>query len=242
LGKIIADTIRFLSIIFLSSFFILILNYYYQVESYVSSLYDELNIVVFFKNDIKDINVISDEIAKKETLFVKEIVDSSQSYLKAVERNPFLKDISTIDDVESIGSYAIVLPKETFDENYLLEVRNNIEAIDGVDEIVFDAYSFNQYRKLKNLLMLCQKTFFYFFIVVGVLVVFKIIFTIFVQESAIKKIVRKFCFYFMATSLGFFIIWMLSIFVQYDLSVNKPLILFVIPFVTVFGLIFDNKL
>ncbi|MDR2066938.1 MAG: hypothetical protein LBP57_03770 [Endomicrobium sp.] len=242
MGKIIADTIRFLSIIFLSSFFILILNYYYQVESYVSSLYDELNIVVFFKNDIKDINVITDEIAKKETLFVKEVVDSSQAYLKALERNPFLKDISTLDDVEFIGSYAIVLPKATFDENYLLEVRKNIEAIDGVDEIVFDAYSFNQYRKLKNLLMLCQKTFFYFFIVVGVLVVFKIIFTIFVQESAIKKLVRKFCFYFMATSLGFFIIWMLSIFVQYDLSVNKPLILFVIPFVTVFGLIFDNKL
>ena len=103
MGKIISDTIKFLSIIFLSSFFILILNYYYQVESYVSSLYDELNIVVFFKNEVKDINVIAEEIAKKETLFVKEIVDSSQSYLKALERNPFLKDISSPDDVESIG-------------------------------------------------------------------------------------------------------------------------------------------
>ncbi|MDR0617775.1 MAG: hypothetical protein LBG23_03305 [Endomicrobium sp.] len=242
MGKIISDTIKFLSIIFLSSFFILILNYYYQVESYVSSLYDELNIVVFFKNEVKDINVIAEEIAKKETLFVKEIVDSSQSYLKALERNPFLKDISSPDDVESIGSYAIVLPKETFDENYLLEVRNHVEAINGVDEIVFDAYSFSQYRKLKNLLMLCQKTFFYFLIVVGVLFIFKIIFTVFVQESAIKKIVQKFCFYFMATSLGFFIIWMLSIFVQYDLSINKPRVLLVIPFVTIFGLIFDNKL
>lgn len=236
------NIIKFLNVMFFSSFFVLILNYYYQVQSYVYSLYDELNIIVFFKNDIKDIKIVADEITKIEILHIKELVDSSQSYLKALERNPFLKDISTLDDIESIGSYAVILPKEIFDENYLLKIRDGIESISGVDEVVFDTYFFNQYRKLKSLLVSCQKTFFSLFIIVGGLIVFKIIFAIFLQEFSIKKNIRKFCFYFMAASIGFLIIWILSIFIQSDLSINKPLISLVIPFVTIFGLVLDNKL
>jgi cell division protein FtsX len=228
---------------FFSSFFVLILNYYYQVQSYVYSLYDELNITVFFKNDVKDIKVLADEITKIEMLHIKELVDSSQSYLRALEKNPFLNDISSLDDnIDSIGGYAVVLPKEIFDENYFLKIRDGIESINGVDEVVFDTNSFKQYRKLKNLLMSCQKTFFSLFIIVGGLIVFKIIFAIFLQESPIKKLVGKFCFYFMAASIGFFIIWILSIYIQCDLSIDKPLISLVIPFATIFGLVVDNKL
>jgi cell division transport system permease protein len=209
------------------------------VQSYVSFLYDDLNIIVFFKNDVKDINSLAEKIKTVETLSIKELVDSTQSYLKALEKNPFLKDISTS---ESIGSYAVILPQEVFDENYLLKIRNGIEAIDGVDEVVFDSYSFNQYRKLKNLLILCQKTFISFFIVFGALFILKVIFAVFLQEVNFKKIVQKFCFYFMAASIGFFVVWMLSIFFQCNLSMDKSLILLVIPFTAVFGLIFDNHL
>ncbi|MDR2395277.1 MAG: hypothetical protein LBD57_01500 [Endomicrobium sp.] len=236
------NIIKFLSVMFFSSFFVLFLNYYYQVQSYVCSVYDDLNIVVFLKNDVKDIKAICEEITKEDELYIKELVDSSQSYLKALEKNPFLKDISTFEDIGSIGSYAVVLPKEIFDEKYLLKIRNGIEAINGVDEVVFDTYSFNQYRKLKSLLISCQKTFFYLFVIFGSLIVFKFIFAVFLQGFFIKKLIRKLCFYFMAASVGFFVIWMFSIFVQCDLSINKPLISLVIPFVTIIGLVFDNKL
>ncbi|MDR1417737.1 MAG: hypothetical protein LBI80_01025 [Endomicrobium sp.] len=242
MAKVVFNTIKFLSVIFLSSFFVLISNYYYQVQSYVSSLYDDLNIVVFFKDSVKDINALAEKIKNVEILYIKELVDSTQSYLKALEKNPFLKDISTSDTIESIGSYAVVLPQEVFDEKYLLKIRNDIEAIDGVDEIVFDSYSFNQYKKLKNLLILCEKTFFFIFFVFGILAVVKVISSIFLQEVSLKKIVQKFCSYFMAASIGFFIVWMLSIFFQYDLSIDKSLILYMIPFAAIFGLIFDNHL
>jgi cell division transport system permease protein len=242
LVRLVFSTIKFLSVIFLSSFFVLISNYYYQLQSYVLSLYDELNIVVFFKDNVKDINVLADEIKNVETVSIKELVDSSQSYLKALEKNPFLKDISTSDNMESIGSYAVILPQEVFDENYLLKIRNGIEAINGVDEVVFDSYSFNQYKKLKNLLILCEKTFFSILIAFGILFIFKVIFSVFLQKVSLKKIAQKFCFYFMAASIGFFVVWMLSMFSHCDLSMDKSLILLVIPFTTVFGLIFDNHL
>jgi cell division transport system permease protein len=234
------NSVKFATLALFCVFFVLIANHFCRVKDYAESLSRYLNITVFFDNNAKENGSVKEDLENTGFVSVKEYVNTSEAYSKAIERNPFLKDVSVPGDVKSIEAYAVVTPKSMPDENFLLEMRNSLEQVSNVDEVVFDISVFKQYVEVKKTLLLYHKIFFIFAVSVFVLFVLKCVFFVTREELNDKKLVKKFVAYTFASALGFLAMWSVCVFVQYPLSINDASILCIIPFTAVLGVVLDR--
>ncbi|GHT61111.1 hypothetical protein AGMMS49531_07730 [Endomicrobiia bacterium] len=234
------NSVKFVVLAMLCVFFILIANHFCRIKDYAESLSKILNIIVSFDDNAKKDGSIKEDLENTGFVWLKEYVDKSKAYLKAIERNPFLKDVSVPDDAKSIGAYAIVTPKSIPDEKFLLEMKSSLRQISNVDDVVFDASVFKQYAEVKKTLSLYNKIFLIFAALVFVLFVLECMFFIVSEELDNKKLVKKFVAYILASALGFLVIWVVCAFVQYPSSINKISILCIIPFTAILGVVLDR--
>jgi cell division transport system permease protein len=237
--KTASEPLRLVAIAFLCAFCILVSGHYYWLKNYAKTLSESLNIVVFFDKNSADDAVIRGEIEATGLVLVKEYVNTVEAYSKAVEKNPFLKDISVPDAAKSVQSYVLVAPKSIPYENFLSEMRSVLERIPGIDEIVFDTPVFRHYAEIENLLSFYQKVFFVFTVIIFILFVFKCIFSILEQGLDARKIVANIFPYLLSSSAGFFILWTVCIFAQHPLLIDKIAIFSIIPFISILGVILD---
>ncbi|GHT05995.1 hypothetical protein AGMMS5026_01510 [Endomicrobiia bacterium] len=237
--KTASESLKLITVASLCAFCILVSGHYYRIKNYAKTLSETLNIVVFFDKNSVDDTVISREIEATGLVSVKEYVNAVEAYSKAVERNPFLKDISVPDAAKSIQAYVLVTPKSIPYENFLSKMKNVLERISGIDEVVFDMTVFKHYTEIENLLSFCRKIFFVFAVIIFILFVFKCIFFVLEQELDTRKIVANIFSYLLSSMSGFLILWTICICARYPLLIDKIAIFSIVPFIAVLGAVLD---
>jgi cell division transport system permease protein len=223
----------------LYAFCILVSGHYYWLKNYAKTLSENLNVVVFFDKNSADDSVARREIEATGLVLVKEYVNAAEAYSKAVEKNPFLKDISVPDAAKSVQSYALITPKFISHENFLSEIKSALERISGIDEIVFDTLGFKHYAEVENLLLFYRKIFFVFAAVIFILFVFKCMFFVFEQKFDARKIATNIFSYLLFSSAGFLILRAVCIYAQLPLLTDKIAMFSIIPFIAILGIILD---
>jgi cell division transport system permease protein len=237
--KTASGSLKLVTVASLCAFCILVSGHYYQLKNYAKTLSENLNIVVFFDKNSADDAVISGEIEATGLVSVKEYVNAAEAYSKAVEKNPFLKDISVPDAAKSVQSYVLVAPKSIPYESFLSEMRSVLEKISGIDEIVFDMSVFKHYTEIENLLSFYRKIFFVFAVIIFILFIFKCIFFVLEQGLVTRKIVANIFSYLLSSAVGFLILWTVCICVRHPLLTDKIAIFSIILFISVLGVILD---
>ncbi|MDR1926276.1 MAG: hypothetical protein LBQ13_01120, partial [Endomicrobium sp.] len=173
---------------------------------------------------------------------VKEYVDASEAYLKAVEKNPFLKNIAVPNDViKSIQAYAVVTSIATPDENFLSEMRKSVEAITGVDEIVFDALVFKRYMEVVNLILLYRNVSSIFILATLILFIIRCVLYIWEQKLSRIKFAKNIFSYLIASTFGFLVIFVMCSYMQYTLSIDESAVLLIVVFTAAIGVILDRN-
>jgi cell division transport system permease protein len=233
--------VKFVAVTLLCIFFIFTANHYYQIKDYAASLSRDLNIIIFFDKNAKEGKTIKNEIERIGLVSVKEYVDASEAYLKAVEKNPFLKNIAVPDDVKSIQAYAVVTSITTPDENFLSEMRKGLEGITGVDEIVFDASVFKRYVEVVNLILLYRNVSSIFILATLILFIIRCVLYIWEQKSSRIKFAKNAFTYLTAAAFGFLAIFMMCAYLKYTLSVDEHAVLLIVVFTAVIGIILDSN-
>jgi cell division transport system permease protein len=237
--KTASESLKLVTVASLCAFCILVSGHYYRLKNYAKTLSENLNIVVFFDKNSADDAVISEEIEATGLVSVKEYVNAAKAYSKAVEKNPFLKDISVPDAAKSVQSYVLVTPKSVPYESFLSEMRSVLERISGIDEIVFDTSVFKHYTEIENFLSFYRKIFFVFAIIIFILFVFKCVFFVLEQELNARKIATNIFPYLLSSLTGFLILWTVCICVRHSLLTDKIAIFSIISFIAVLGVILD---
>lgn len=237
--KTVFKSLGFVAVASLCAFCILVSGDYYRLKNYAKTLSENLNIVVFFDKNSADDAVVRRRIEATGLVLVKEYVNATEAYSKAVEKNPFLKDISVPDASKSVQSYALVVPKSIPYENFVSEMRSVLEKIPGIDEIVLDTSVFKHYAEIENLLSFYRKIFCIFESIVFILFAFKCMFLVLEQELDAKKIATNIFSYLLSSSAGFLILWAVCICVRHPLLIDKISIFSIIPFITALGVILD---
>jgi cell division transport system permease protein len=237
--KTTSELLKLVTVASLCAFCILVSGHYYRIKNYAKTLSENLNMVVFFDKNFADDVVIRGEIEATGLLSVKEYVSAAEAYSKAVEKNPFLKDISVPDAAKSVQPYVLVAPKFILYENFLSEVRSVLKRISGIDEIVIDMSVFKHYMEIENLLSFFRKIFFVFAIIVFIFFVFKCIFFVLEQDLDTRKIAAKTFPYLLSSAVGFFILQVACICTRHHLLIDKAAIFSIIPFIAVLGVILD---
>jgi cell division transport system permease protein len=204
-------------------------------------LLKDLNIFIFFDKDFEDDASHVDKLIQATgILVVKEYVNAQNAYLKAVEKNPFLKNIFVPGIPKSIQTYVVVSPKYTPNEKFLSSIRSTLEKIHGVDEVVFNAKAFKEYVKIENLLMFYKKIFLIFFTLIVVLAVYKCVFFTAIHSSSVRKIITNISSCVVSSLCGFFVFWIVCIYAQYPLLVDRIVVLLlIIPFIVSVGVLLE---
>ncbi|MDR3330973.1 MAG: hypothetical protein LBS47_01885 [Endomicrobium sp.] len=239
--KAIPYYVDFFSIAFLCVFFVFIINHYCQIKNYALSLLKDCNMIVFFDKNIdeNEEELVKIELGNTKVAFVKEYVTATEAYLRAVKKNSFLKSISVPGDVKSIQSYAVVIPTSVIDKKSLMKAKASLEEISGVDEVVFDVSVFERYIDTNNFILSCKKVLFIFLIGVIILFIFKCVF--FVIQYGAMRFVKNFFLYSIASILGFIAIWILCIFLKYNLYACGLSILLSMPLSVAVGVTLDSR-
>jgi len=229
--------VKFLTVALLCFFCVLIANYYYYVKNYTATLYKNLNIIIFLDESFKEDTI--EKIKSTDLVFVREYINASEAYSKAIEKNPFLKDILVPNDARSIQAYVIAAPKFMPEKNSLLNMKKTLERISGVDEIVFDMSAFERYVEAKNLISLFRKIFFIFEIIIFSLFIFRCVFFVMEHKSYTRKFVINVFSYLLCSILGFLVFWVVCTCMHYPLLIDEITALLIIPFVAALGIVLD---
>jgi hypothetical protein len=224
---------------FLGAFFVFIVNHYYQIKDYANTLYEGLNIFVFFDKNLKDEDKILEILNSESSVFVKEYVNAAEAYKKTVEKNPLLSNISLPNGSKFLQAYAVVKPKSIPDNDFLIKIRNTIEGIAGVDEIVFNVSDFLHYAKIQKQLLLYKKIFFIIISVFFVFLVLKFVLVYIAGLDMLKK-AKKFFLYLLSTILGFLLFWTVCKYINYSLLISEAAVLLIIPFTCALGIMVDR--
>ncbi|MDR3306315.1 MAG: hypothetical protein LBS61_01360 [Endomicrobium sp.] len=239
IARIASESLKLSTLAFLGVFFVFIVNHYYQIKNYAATLYEELNIFVFFDKNSNDDKKILENINSASSVLVKEYVNATQAYKKTVEKNPLLSNISLPNDAKSIQAYAIIKPKFIPDNDFLLEMKNTLEEINGVDEVVFDVSDFLHYAKIQNQLLLYKKM---FFIVISVFFAFLLLKFVLsrIAGADMLKNVKRLSLYLLSSSLGFLLFWIACKRARYSLLISETAVTLILPFVCALGVMFDK--
>jgi cell division transport system permease protein len=237
--KMAVKVCKFAALALLSAFCFLVASHYCYTRNYAAALFKHLNVIVFFDKSSKDDAATVEKIEATGLVRMKEYVNSAEAYLKAVEKNPFLKDISVPDSAKAIQSYAVLAPDFIPVESVLLEMKNTLKNIPGVDEIIVDIPVFERYVKVKNLLSSYQKIFIIFEIAVFILFIFKCAFFTVEYESNSRSLVLSILLNFLSSAFGFFVLWFLCICMHWPLLIDGGAVLSMASFVAFIGVILN---
>jgi cell division transport system permease protein len=239
IARITSALLKFVTLTFLGFFFVFVANHYYQIKNYAKSLSEDLNIFVFFDKNSNNDEKILESLTSAGSVLIKEYVDATEAYKKVVEKNPLLSNISLPNDEKSIQAYAIVKPQSIPDNDFLLEMKNTLEGIDGVDEVVFDVSDFIHYANIQKQLLIYEKV---FCIVISVFFAFLLLKSVlvYIAGADMSKKGINFLLYLLLSSLGFLLFWTVCRYMHYSLLVPKITIMLMIPFISVMGFMFDK--
>ncbi|MDR3071625.1 MAG: hypothetical protein LBU29_03440 [Endomicrobium sp.] len=232
--KAVSTVIKFVGVAFFCIFFVLIINHFYRIKEYATALSKNLNVAIFFDNNVRDNENVVKAIEATQLVSVREHVNASEAYAKAVKKNPILKDVSVPDDLKAMQAYVVVVPKSIPDEDFILKMRNSLEKISGIDEVVFDASAFEHYVKIENLKLFCQKISCIFVVLILILFILKVVSSF--LKGGLKESAKNIFSYVIASAFGFFAVWI----VQYSLVISGGAILCSIFFAAIIGIIMDN--
>ncbi|MCL2484862.1 MAG: hypothetical protein FWF00_02340 [Endomicrobia bacterium] len=237
---ILSKIVKFISLSVFCAFCVFLSNYYYELRTDAENLVPKFSIIVFIDKTVKDTAGILEAVESLGIVSVEEFVSGEDVYSKAVERNPFLKDISVPGDKDVFQSYLKVLPKDFPTEEHLLSIKKGLLETEGVDEVIFEQEFFAEYVKIKNILEFYSEAFFIFAIVIFVLFVFKSVLFVLENESNAKKFIANLLVYLFAGAFGFAVLWSVCVFIQYPLLVKEEAAFFIIPFTAICGIIFKD--
>ncbi|MDR1511615.1 MAG: hypothetical protein LBS15_02435 [Endomicrobium sp.] len=240
--KMVNNVVKFVSVVLLCLFCILVSRHYCQIKNYATALYKSLNIIIFFtENSHGRHSDVLKEIKSTNLVFIKEYVDANGAYLKSIKKNPFLKDISILSDTESsIQAYAIATSRFIPKKNLMLNMKKILEKISGVDEVIFDMSIFEQYAKTKNLLSVYKKIFLVFEVVVFILFILKCIFLIIECKLNIKKLITNVFLYLSYSVFAFIVFWIVCNYMYCPILINDiATVLSIVIFVAALGIILN---
>ncbi|MDR2436765.1 MAG: hypothetical protein LBD17_01655 [Endomicrobium sp.] len=241
IARITSQSLKLVTLASLGILFAFIVNHYYQIKNYAETLSEELNVFVFFDKNLEDEDEkkILEAINSQALLSIKEYVNSIEAYKKTVEKNPLLNNLSLPNDSKSMQAYAIAKPESIPDDNFLLEMRSILEGINGIDEIVFDTSNFLHYAKIQKHLLVYKKVFFVIILVFFTFLVLKFVLA-YIAGADMLKSMKRFFLYFLTSSLGFLLFWILCTRMHYSLLISETAIMILIPFTSVVGVMFDK--
>ncbi|MDR2676539.1 MAG: hypothetical protein LBC05_00765 [Endomicrobium sp.] len=223
-----------------SMFHVLLSNHYYQVKSYVSSMSNNINVIIFFNKKFNCSESLVSKIEGTKLMLVKEYVDSEKAYLRAIKKNPFLKDVINIDNIEEIiQPYAVIVPKTTPNKKLISKIKNILSKFDAVDEVVFDELSFKHYVKIQNLSLFYIKIFKIFSIIIAILFILKCIFFVIEKSKSIWKLTIDIFTYVLISIISFIILWSIYTYMHYHLSICPMMLTSMVFFTIVLGIILE---
>ena len=140
----------------------------------------------------KDDSIVCENVEALGFVSVDEYISAEEVYDKAVEKNPFLKDVSVPGEKEAFQSYMKLTPLDLPTEEFLVIAKNSIMQIEDIDEVVFDPVIFNDYVKVKNIAVLLQKTAIVFALIMLVLFIVQSILFIIEKEEKHSQIYNQY--------------------------------------------------
>ena len=235
--------LSFFAAAFLCASFVFAANRYYEVRAAAAELFSEIQITVFFDKQNRNCDKTVKEIESLGLLNFAEYTPSEQAYSKAVEKNPFLKEVSVPQDANYFASYAVFSPVDIPTPEHLTLIRAAVSQIEGVDEIIFDRSLCGQYVKAENTLLFYKSAASIFAIITFAFFLLKCLLRIFkkgefAKKVAAKRLVLETAAYLISSSLGFVILWGVCQFAQYPLLIDETAAFIIIPVSAAFGIIF----
>lgn len=238
--KAASKVFKFISVASVSAFCVLAADHYYQAQKHAQSLLPKLNLTVFIDRNCKDDAEVCNAIEELGLLTIDEYVSAEDAYAKAVEKNPFLKDISVPGDNEIFQSYVKAVPAEFPTDDFLVVTRNAVAAIDGVYEVVFNPDNFKEYVASRNFLDFYRKLLTGFAIVMALLLIVQSALFIMQDERNSWKLITNSIAYLLASALGFICVWSACLFIQHPLLVDEAAAFYIIPITAAFGIILKD--
>ncbi|MDR2191598.1 MAG: hypothetical protein LBO62_01785 [Endomicrobium sp.] len=230
---------------FLCASFIFAANRYYEVKVFAETLFSQIQITVFFDKQNGDCGKTVGDIESLGLLNLAEYVPSEQAYSKAVEKNPFLKEVSVPQDANYFASYAVFSPAEIPTDEYLSLTRAAVLQIDGIDEIIFNLSLCGEYVKAANTLSFYKTAALLFAIIMFTFFITQCFLRVLNRGEHSKKIAAKrlaleTAAYLISASLGFVVLWGICQFAQYPLLIDETAAFIIIPLAASFGIIFKG--
>ncbi|MDR2426049.1 MAG: hypothetical protein LBD46_02545 [Endomicrobium sp.] len=232
--------LKFATIVITSAFCVLAANHYYEIKKYSQSLLPGLVITIFIDKNAEDDAKVCEAIKSLGFVTIDEYAGSQEVYEKAVEKNPFLKDISVPRDSEIFQSYIKASPAALPTDDFLIEARNAIAELENVSEIVFNPENFQKYVRNEKLLAFYHGIFIIFAVIISVLLTAQSILFILQSEENSRKLITNCMAYLLSSSVGFIGMWSGCLFAQYPLIIDEIAAFYIIPFTAAFGIIFEG--
>jgi len=238
--KVFSKFVKFTALAVFCAFGVLIANHYYYIDSYAKKLSSELDITVFISKNCPDDAKVCSAIDALGFVTIDKYVGSKDVYSKAIEKNPFLKDISVPGDMNSFQSYVKVVPKQLPTDDYLVATRYAIAKVPDVSEIVFDPSHFKEYVEAKDTLEFYRTFGLVFFAVFFVLFIVQSALFIVEKEENGRKFITNFLVYLASAAVGFAGVWTACVFTQYPLLIDQTAAFFLIPLTAALGIILKD--
>ncbi|MCL2144571.1 MAG: hypothetical protein FWH43_03650 [Endomicrobia bacterium] len=238
--KTASNVLKFVSIAVVSGFCVLAADHYCQIEKHTQDLFSKLSLTVFIDKSCPDDAQVCDEIEALGFVTVDEYVSSEDAYGRAVEKNPFLRDISVPGDREMFQSYLKISPSSSPAEDFLSAAKDAVAAVDNVAETVFNPDNFKEYARAKNLLTFYQNLLIAFAAVMAIFLIVRSVLFILESEENTRKFITGSIACLVASSIGFVGAWSACLFAQHPLIIDEIAAFYIIPITAAFGIIFKD--
>jgi cell division transport system permease protein len=238
--KAVSKILKFLALAVITAFCVLSADCYYALDAYAQKLYSGLAVTVFIGGGCKDHSKLCREIEDSGILSLDEYVPSSQAYSRAVEKNPFLKDISVPGDAQVFPAYARFVPAVFPGDGYLAGAAKMLASMDDVEEAVYDEASFEKYARLKNELSFYKAAALLFAIIIFMFCAVRAVLHILKKEEPPKKTAANAAACLIACAVGFTVVWGVCVFFQRELFIGETAAFLTILLTASFGIIFKD--
>jgi cell division protein FtsX len=243
ISKTTSEILRCVTLACLCIFFTIIANNYYQIKNYASALSEELKIFVFFDKNLNanECEKTLKSIDSTESILIKEYVNADEAYRRVVKQNPFLGRVCLSDNSKSVQSYAIAKLQSIPDSsNFLCGIKNALDSIRGVEEVVFDTLSFLHYAKIQKQLSLYEKSFFIVVLSFLIILIFKFLLAYIAGANMLHKGLM-FLMCILSSSIGFLLFFVMCKYYWHcSLLVPPKILTALIFFSSVIGIVFDK--
>jgi cell division transport system permease protein len=244
--KTASRVLRLSSAAFLCASFVFAANRYYEVKAVSENLFSQIQIIVFFDRQNRDCDKTVSEIEAQGLLNLAEYVPSEQAYSKAVEKNPFLKEVSVPQDANYFASYAVFSPADVPTAEYLTLMRAAVMQTEGVDDIVFNSAFCKEYVKTENDLLFYKSAAALFAIIMFAFFALQCLLIMLnrgerSKKTAAKRLLIEIGAYLISSSAGFVVFWGVCQFVQYPLLIGETAAFVIIALSSFLGIIFKGS-